>query len=103
MIQGRDYEYEILSDPFSDQLGFKRSDVFRYYDKHDMFGNYREVTKWIYDYKLVIEYTYKNIKYQKEIIMENSSLYLDVNKKIQIYFRRKNPNNVFLKPILELF
>lgn len=84
MIKRKEYKYEI---PKDDPFGIETSNIFTYDDD-------KEVTDWIYDYRLIIEYTYKNVKYQKEISLDGCWHYLKVNKKIKIYFERKNPNNV---------
>lgn len=104
LIQGKDYENKVHNSPFlGDPFGFQSSSSFRVYDKHDSFGDYREVTHWLYDYMIVVEYTYNNITYQEKITIENTSRYLNENKTVKVYFERKNPSNVFLKPVLEFF
>lgn len=99
LILGKDYDISFSRDSF----GVQSSSSFRVYDKHDSLGDYREVIRWLYDYIIVVEYTYNDIIYQEKITIENTSRYLDENKTVKVYFERKNPSNVFLKPVLEFF
>ena len=76
---------------------------FRVYDKHDSFGDYREVTWFLYDYKMVVEYYFNGTTYQKDIIIDNTIRSFEENETVKVYFERKNPDNVYIKPILEMY
>ncbi len=103
------YERSFLSkdyDPRStidDPFGLTPTSPFGYYDKHDSFGDYREETKWIYDYSILIEYVYDNKTYTKEININNTFRIFNEGKRIKIFVERKNPVNAhYLEPFLEL-
>ena len=54
------------------------------------------------DYKIVVEYCFNGTTYRKELIVINTSRTFDENKYVRVYFERKNPNNVYIKPTLEI-
>ena len=96
-----DKEYDprdMIDHPFDVVL----KNPFGYYDKHDSRGDYREMIRWIYDYKILVEYVYNNKIYQNEITIKNTFRILNENKTVKIFFERKNPDNVYIKPVLEL-
>lgn len=103
MIYGKEYDdkqQNSISAPFN-----VSSPVFpfRVYDKHDSFGDYREVTWFLYDYKMVVEYYFNGTTYQKDIIIDNTFRSFEENETVKVYFERKNPDNVYIKPILEMY
>lgn len=108
VIREKEYQKEMenILDPFRanlDPFSTTPTTSFHFYDKHDSFGNYRNITYIFYDYKMIVEYSFKNITYRKEIVVSGISRVFKENKNIKVYFERKNPNIVYFKPILKFY
>ena len=56
----------------------------------------------MYNFKIVVEYCFNGTTYKKEIIVDNTSRTFEENQFVKVYFERKNPNNVYIKPTLEI-
>ena len=54
-------------------------------------------------YKMVVEYYFNGTTYQKDIIIDNTFRSFEENETVKVYFERKNPDNVYIKPILEMY
>jgi len=105
LAYGKEYEkdYELYRNTTLDPFNVTSTSYpMQFYDKHDSFDDYRDVIWASYDYKIVIEYCFNNITYKNEIIINNTSHIFKENKTVKVYFDRKNPNNVYIKPIFEL-
>lgn len=101
-VYGKEYD-DSQRDSISEPFGVSSSNIsFRVYDKHDFLGDYRDVIWFMYDYKIVVEYCFNGTTYKKEIIVDNTSRTFEENQFVKVYFERKNPNNVYIKPTLEI-
>lgn len=96
IINLRRYEKDEVFDRQS-SLGCQYS-IFDY-DKTDMWGDrYREYPVRQYDYRLLVEYVFNNKIYKNKVTINQISKHLNKKSRVNVYFDRKNPDNVF--PIL---
>ena len=96
----RDYAPERMTD---DPFGINPKTIFWDYDKHDSVGYYREKTRWIFDYSILIEYVYDNKTYTKKMYVNNTFRILNEGKTIKVLVERNNPYNVnYLGSIFDL-